>query len=284
MRYHALCVLYIVLVLAGCSQTFSLSPTPSLSQISNEYGFQRFQGTQTSLEPGTLITLEQSGEGLAEITPVCWRHQAFPALPPARPVSGAESDLKRQLGDWHDFEPAYLKNLQAKFPEVEEIQLRLRNASVVENSAMELYQGLSARSQACQEVVAAREAKGETVYTILKVLRADVTYNVIGVDRSRIIGKFPQKVLAKLKTELGGSSVSTFNQTIKGSGLQLAFQADIIGTGLESLTEPKDTEISDSKSEEFSRIARLTKAQRKSIIQKTAILMTKTSDADEYQK
>lgn len=276
MRYHALRALYVILVLAGCSQT------PTLSQISNEYGFQRFQAPQKVLEPGTLITFEESGEGLTAITPVCWRHQAFSRLPLARTVSGTELDLKSQLGTWQNLEPAYLKNLQSKFPEVENIQFRLRYASVLENTYTELYKGLPTRLQPCHDAIAAREASGETVYTTLKVLNGDVTYKVIGVKRSRMVGKLPQKTLERLKAELGGSSVSTFNQTIEGATLQMAFQSDMIGLATQPtpLAENEDEAISDNESGKFSRISRITKAQRQSTIQKMAILSRGTSDAD----
>ena len=142
MRFHALCALYVAVALAGCSQT------QTLSQISNENGFQRIQSPPKVLEPGTLITFEESGAGLTAITPVCWRHQAFKLLRPARSVPGVELNLKRQLGDWQNLEPAYLQNLQTKFPKVDDIELRLRNVSVVENTATELYKGLPARPQA----------------------------------------------------------------------------------------------------------------------------------------
>ena len=281
MRFHALCALYVIIVLAGCSHS------QTLSQISNEYGFQRFQGPQKVLEPGTLIALEKSGESLATITPVCWRHQAFPSLRPARSVLGVESGLRRGLGDWHDLEPAYLKNLQVKFPNVENIQLRLRNASILENSDTELYKGLPTRLQSCQDAIATREANGETVYTILKVLKADVTYKVIGVERSRLKGKLPQKTLERLKVELGGSSVSTFDQTIMGATLHVAFQPDIIGMAsplAEAESLPTSEAKSPSSSGEHPRISRLTTAQRQSIIQRMAVLSRETSDADRFQK
>lgn len=294
MRYHALRALYVILVLAGCSQT------PTLSQISNEHGFQRLQAPQRVLEPGTLITFDESSEGLTALTPVCWRHQAFPALRPAQRVSGAELNLRGQLGDWHSLDPAYLKNLQTKFPEVEDIQLRLRNASILENSDTELYKGLSTRSQPCQDAIAAREANGETVYTTLKVLHADVTYKVIGVKRSRLVGKLPQKTLERLKTELGGLSVDTFNQTIEGATLQVAFQSDIIDLASQptplaeaegvptieakSMSSTEDGAILDTESGKFHRISRLTEAQRQSLIQKMAILSKGTSDADRLQR
>ncbi len=294
MRFHTLCALYVIMVLGGCSQ--------SLSQISNEHGFQRFQGPSKFLQPGTLIVLEESGEGLTALSPVCWQDQAFPTLRPARAVPGAESDLKGHLGgDWHDIEPAYLTALQGKFPEVDGIQLRFRSASVVQYSDTELYKGISTRVQSCQDAIAAREANGETVYTVLKVLKADVTYNVIGVDRSRMLGKLPQKTLERLKTELGGTSVSTFDQTIKGATLQVAFQADTIG--IENFSEPLAKAesdpvsgeeanvvssdagvISDTEAGESPQVSRLTKAQRQSIINKIAILSSKTSDADRLQE
>ena len=221
MRYHTLCVLYVLIVLSGCSQT--------LSQISNEHGFQRLQAPQKNLEPGTLITYEESGESFAVITPVCWRHQAFPGMPPARSVSRAERDLIGEFGDWHDLAPTYLEKIQETFPQVDDIELRLANATVAQYSDEELYKGLSTRSEPCQDAVLAREGSGETVYTILKVLNADVTYKITGVDRNRMVGKLPQRILERLKTELGGSSVSIFEQTIKGAKLQVAFQSDIIG-------------------------------------------------------
>ncbi len=316
MRFHALCALYVIVVLGGCSQT--------LSQISNEHGFQRIQGPSKTLGPGTLIVLEESGDSLAVLTPVCWQPQAFPGLPPARAVPGAESALKGKFGDWHDFEPPYLKALREEFPKVEEIQLRFRNTSVFQYSETDLYKGIPARLQSCRDAVAAREAKGETVYTILKALKADVTYKVIGVDRSRLVGKLPQKTLERLKTKLGGSSINTFTQTIAGATHQVAFQADIIGlenfslpladpegdpimdtqpkplTDKESVSpgEPqamssdeansvstmKNAEISNMESGEFSRRSRLTQAQRQLIIQKMAILRNEISDADRLQQ
>lgn len=316
MRFQAVCALYMVVVLAGCSQT--------LSQISNENGFQRFQAPQKVLEPGTLITFEESGEGLTAITPICWRHQAYKVLRPARSVPGTALDLKRQLGDWHFLEPAYLKNLQEKFPEVKDIELRLQNARVVENSDTELYKGLPTRSKSCQAAITAREANGELVYTILKVLKADVMYKVIGVDRNRLAGKIPQKSLERLKAELGGSSLSTFEQTIKGTALPMAFQADIIGIvppptslgetdsvppmGAESMASTEgesvpplkstgmpmeegdsapDVEkraISDAEPDESPKVSRLTKTQKKLMIKKMAILSRGTSDVDRYQK
>ncbi len=221
MRYHTLCVLYVLIVLSGCSQT--------LSQISNEHGFQRLQAPQKNLEAGTLITYEESGESFTVINPVCWRHQAFPGMPPARSVSRAEHDLMAEFGDWHDLAPTYLEKIQERFPKVDDIELRLANASVSQYSDTDLYKGLATRSKPCQDAVAAREDNGETVFTILKVLNADVTYKVTGVDRNRMVGKLPQRTLERLKTELGGSSVSIFEQTIKGAKLQVAFQPDIIG-------------------------------------------------------
>lgn len=221
MRYFTLCVLYVLIVLSGCSQT--------LSQISNEHGFQRLQSPQKNLEPGTLITYEESGESFAVITPVCWRHQAFQGMPPIRSVSRAEQELISEFGVWHDLAPTYLEKIQEKFPQVDDIELRLANASVSQYSDTDLYKGLSTRSESCQDAVIAREGNGETVYTVLKVLNADVTYRITGVDRNRMVGKLPQRTLERLKTELGGSSVSVFEQTVKGAKLQVAFQPDIIG-------------------------------------------------------
>ena len=316
MRFQAVCALYIVVVLAGCSQT--------LSQISNENGFQRFQSTQKVLEPGTLVTFEESQEGLSSITPVCWRYQAYKALSPTRSVPDAALGLRRQLGDWHHLEPEYLKHLQAKFPEVEDIELRLKNPKVVENSDTELYKGLSTRSKSCQAAVAAREANGEVVYTILKVLKADVSYKIIGVDRNRLRGKISQKPLQRLKAELGGSSLSTFEQSIKGTAVPMAFQADIIGvvtspisSGEMDSVPPMDAEsvattqeespptleskvtpvedgdslpdveqvaISDAEPGGLPRVSRLTKTQKQLMIKKMAILSRETSDVDRYEK
>ena len=304
MRFHILCTLYVIVVLAGCSTTHS--------EISSDYGFQRLQAPQKVLEPGTLITYEESGEGVTAITPVCWRHQAFPRMRQAPAVPDAQSELRREFGDWYSLDTAYLENLQAKFPEVEDIQLRLRNASVSQYSDAELYKGLSTRSQPCQDAIAAREDGGETVYTVMKVLNADVTYQVIGVDRNRMRGKLPQKILERLKTELGGSSVSTFNQTITGTTHQVAFQPDIIGIAppfaemeseqtieAKSMSSAEPSTIQSEKSEliskseetetqdelaDFSKLPRLTTDERQTIIQKIAVLSSRTSDADRYEK
>ncbi len=310
MRFHTVCILYVLIVLGGCSQT--------LSQISNDHGFQRLQTPQKNLEPGTLITYEESGASFAVINPVCWRHQAFPGMPPARSVSRAERDLIGELGDWHDLAPTYLEKIQETFPQVDDIELRLANASVAQYSDTDLYKGLTTRSKPCQDAVVAREGNGETVYTILKVLNADVTYKVTGVDRNRMVGKLPQRTLERLKTELGGSSVSIFEQTIKGAKLQVAFQSDIIGIAGSttssadvpnaSAMDKKSMNSSESQSDsspedettstdevtseaptekaamETSRVPQVTKAERELMIKKIAVLSKKRSDADQLQQ
>ncbi len=249
MRFHTWCSIFIIVVCSGCSQTFS--------QISNEYGFQRLQTPHKILKPGTLIAFEESGDGRITIIPVCWKNQAFPQLLTPQAAPEAATNVKRHLENWIELEPEYLGTLQAKFPEIQDIQLRLENASVAQYSDTELYEALSTRSPSCQDAVATREANGETVHTVLKVLTADATYKVIGIERSRMAGRLPQELLERLKTEFGASSVSTFNQTLKGSRLPMAFQSDIIG---------------------------LEDEERQPIIQKVAILNRNTSDADRLQK
>ena len=310
MRFHTVCILYVLIVLGGCSQT--------LSQISNDHGFQRLQAPQKNLEPGTLITYEDSGESFAVITPVCWRHQAFPGMPPARSVSRAERDLIGELGDWHDLAPTYLEKIQETFPQVDDIELRLANASVAQYSDTDLYKGLATRSKPCQDAVVAREGNEETVYTILKVLNADVTYKVTGVDRNRMVGKLPQRTLERLKTELGGSSVSIFEQTIKGAKLQVAFQSDIISIAgsttssadisnessmdeksmtsseNQSAPSPEDESMSTDEGNSLpltekaamvtSRAPQITKAERELMIKKIAVLSKRRSDADQLQQ
>ncbi|MEC4679518.1 MAG: hypothetical protein VST67_02315 [Nitrospirota bacterium] len=134
-----------------------------------------------------------------------------------------------------------MKRAQAKYPDIDEIELRLSNYSVLEYSDAKLYEGIISRSKPCQDAVAAREAKGETVYTVLRVLKADVTYHIIGKDRVRHKeGKLSQKVLEGLKVELGGSSISTFGQTIQGSALHWGLKPDIIA--VETLTDAVATD------------------------------------------
>lgn len=271
MKFYVLCVICSIVLLSGCSHT--------LSQVIKEYGFQRIQPHQNALEPGTLITFEDSGKGLVAITPVCWRHQAFPTLLPPAPT--ADSELKKYLSDTFSLESEYLEKIQAKFPDVLDIQLRLGNASVSQYSDVKLLDGIALRSQPCQAAVAAREKNGETVHTVLKTLQTDITYEVIGVERSRLKGKLPQKTLERLKTELGGSSVSTFDQTIKGSALHVAFKSDIIGVATIPSAETKP--IASAESEGPPRVPQLTNTQRQSIIQNVAILSKVTSDADRLQ-
>ncbi len=259
MRFHTLCILLILFLSSACSQMYS-----SLSGPSNEMGFQRLQTAQKNLEPGTVIAFEESGEGRTAVTPICWKHQAFPRL--LSPQSDPEGavDWKREVDGWVDLEPEYLDVLQVKFPEVQDIQLLPRHASVSQYSDKALSEAVETRSQPCRDAIAAREANGETVYTVVKVLTADMTYRVVGVERGRMTGKLPHLLLERLKSELGGTSVSTFNQTISGSRLPIAFQADII----DSKSVPSST----------------TKDERQSMMQKVAILADSTSDADRLQK
>ena len=259
MRIHTLCTFFLLILCSACSQMHS-----SLSAPSNEMGFQRLQTAQKNLEPGTVIAFEESGEGMTAVVPVCWKHQAFPRLLSPQSAPEVAVDLKREVDGWVDLEPEYLDVLQTKYPEIQDIQLLPRHASVSQYSNKALSEAVETRSQPCREAVAAREANGETVYTVVKVLTADMTYKVIGVERDRMTGKLPHVLLERLKTDLGGSSVSTFNQTIKGSRLPIAFQADVVGPkGVPSF---------------------ITKDERQSMMQKVAILADNASDADRLQK
>jgi len=277
----------------------------------NEHGFQRFQPPHKTIEPGTLVVLENLGENVVSAIPVCWRHQAFPTLQAPKSNPTVELELRSKVGDTFNLEPAYLKRAQAKYPDIDEIELRLSNYSVLEYSDAKLYEGIVSRSKPCQDAVAAREAKGETVYTVLRVLKADVTYHIIGKDRIRHKeGKLSQKVLEGLKAELGGSSISTYAQTIQGSALHWGLKPDIIA--IETLTHAvaqdavspdvvatdaassdvvaqdaasPDAVASDAASpdvvaSELLKAPRLTEAQRSSIIKRAAILSYGKSDAD----
>ncbi len=259
MRFHTLCTFFILILCSACSQMYS-----SLSESSHEIGFQRLQTAQKNLESGTIIAFEESGEGITAVIPVCWKHQAFPRLLPPQSAPEVAVDWKREVDGWVDLEPEYLEVLQTKYPEVQDIQLLPRHASVSQYSDKVLSEAVETRSQPCRDAVSLREANGETVYTVVKVITAEMTYKVIGVERGRMTGKLPHITLERLKTELGGSSVSTFNQTIKGARLPIAFQADIIGS----------EGISSS----------ITQEERQSMIQKVAILVDDASDADRLQK
>ena len=265
----------------------------------NEHGFQRFQPPHKIIEPGTLIVIENVDEKVVSVIPVCWRQQAFPTLLTPKSNPTAELEFKNKVKDTYSLEPAYLQRVKAKYPDVDEIELLLSNPSILEYPDAKLYEGIASRSNACKDAVTAREAKGDRVYTVLRVLKADATYKIIGEDRTRHVkGKLPQKVLEDLKKELGGSSISTFGQTIKGASLHWGLQPDIIA--FESLpaamaaaaatpdanpteaTAPdaNPAEAAASSPMEAIKAARLSEMERKSIIQKVAILKYGKSDAD----
>ena len=259
MRFHTLYMFFILILCSACSQMHS-----SLSEPSNEIGFQRLQTAQKNLEPGTVIAFEEAGEGMTAVIPVCWKHQAFPRLLSPQSDPEAVVGLKKEVDGWVDLETEYLDVLRTKYPEVQNIQLLPQHASVSQYSGKALSEAVETRSQPCRDAVAAREANGESVYTVVKVLTADLTYKVIGEERDRMTGKLPHVLLERLKTDLGGSSVSTFNQTITGGRLPIAFKSDIIDLpGIPDST---------------------TKAERQSMMQKMALLADNVSDADRFQK
>jgi len=222
MRFHPFYVIFSIIFLTGCSTT-----TPT--NVMNEHGFQRFQPPHKGIEPGTLVILEDIDEKAVAVTPVCWRQQAFPTLLAPKSNPAVEAEFRGEIADSFDLEAAYLERAQAKYPEIDEIEVRLANPSVLEYSDIALYEGIPSRSKVCLDAVAAREANGQTVYTILRVLKADVTYEVIGKDRTRYVrGKLPQKVLERIKTQIGGSTISAYDQTIKGNALHWGLKPDII--------------------------------------------------------
>jgi len=293
MRFYTYSIIFSLVLLTGC--------TKPLTNVMNDHGFQRFQPPHKMIEPGTLIVIERVDEKVTSVIPVCWRPQAFPTLraPTSNPT--AEVELKGKIGDTFILETAYLERVKAKYPDIDEIELRLSNPAVLEYPDAKLYAGIASRSQPCKDAVAAREAKGDRVYTVLRVLRADAIYEIIGKDRTRHKeGKLPQKILEDLKAELGGSSISTFSQTIKGSSLHWGLQPDIIAFESIPKSEPvdatvPDTEPADAASPDVSpesapaddvglsealKAPRLSDIERKSIIQGVAILQYGKSDAD----
>ena len=238
MRFYTYSIIFSLVLLTGCMKP--------LNNVMNDHGFQRFQPPHKTIEPGTLIVLENVGEKVTSVIPVCWRQQAFPTLLAPKSNPTAEVELKSKIGDTFILETAYLERVKAKYPDIDEIELRLSNPAVLEYPDAKLYEGIASRSKPCKDAVAAREAKGDRVYTVLKVLRADATYEIIGKDRTRHkAGKLPQKILEDLKAELGGSSISTYSQTIKGSSLHWGLQPDIIA--FESLPniDPADAAVPD---------------------------------------
>ena len=221
MRFHPIYAMIFLVFLTGCSTT--------VTNVMNEHGFQRFQPPHKGIEPGTLIVVEDVDEHMVAVTPVCWRRQAFPTLLAPKSNPAIEAELRGNIADSFMLEPAYLKRVQTKHPEIDEIEARLSNPSVLEYTDTALYTGLPSRSKACTDAVSARESNGQTVYTILRVLKGDVTYQVYGKDRTRnVAGKLPQKVLENIKTQIGGSAISTFEQTIKGNALHWGLKQDII--------------------------------------------------------
>lgn len=235
----------IVLLLAGLLCTACGAKT--FSEELGKLGYQRFQPPRKNIEAGTLVVLEKLPEGAVAVHPVCWRDQAFPGLTEAEPDPTASQAMKKKVEKTFKLEAEYVKQIKAnvKYSQVEDISLTLQNVSVPEYSDADLLGKIGNRTANCAAAVRRRvEGKGQTVYTVLSVLRADVIYAVKGKSDIGGGAGLPPEVLEGLKLDLGGSVSSTTDQTIRGNALHWGLKPDVFnvappasGLGLVRVTE-----------------------------------------------
>ncbi len=217
---RSLLVTALSILLIGCNE---------LDDAIGKLGFQRFQPPRTTIQPGTLVVIEKSGwESI--ITPVCWREQAFPGLADPKPNVTIAQEIAKKVKNTLKLEAEYLDKIkgQAQFSRIQDITLNLSNTTVPEYSDADVYGAFPNRLKECDMAVARREERGQTVYTTMQVIRADVTYKIstdTSLDGS--IG-LPPEVLEGLRLELGGSTANDLEQTITGSGLTWGFKPDTI--------------------------------------------------------
>jgi hypothetical protein len=210
-------------VLAGCAPaTFS----KELAKL----GYQRFQPPRIRIEPGTLIVIEEAGDGAISVQPVCWRDQAFPGIEEAVADPTFAQELKKNLEKTFELEAEYLDKIKANanYSRVDEITLTIQNASIPGYSDADLMGSIGDRSPRCTEAVRRREqTKGEDVYTVLSVLRADVVYTIGSTSEVGGKVKLPEELLEGLKVELGGSRKNAEDQTITGTQLHWGLKSDV---------------------------------------------------------
>jgi hypothetical protein len=172
------------------------------------------------LAPGILIAID-STTGEARVRIICWRDQAYPKLQDPLPSATATNDLRSSAEKTFAIEAGFLASLkaQAKYQSIENIELTISNAEVLEYATADLYEKYDARVSACSQAVKDTEKVGVPVYTVLQALKADVTYHVVTSQSATVGGGLPPGAFDQLKAQLGGTTANKSDLTVTGTGL-----------------------------------------------------------------
>jgi hypothetical protein len=206
MQHHTLVFIISASLLTACGST------TTLCGALKDQGFTCVETPRKTIAPGTLYDSANPG------APVCWSYQAYPGLPESQTSETVTMAIRSSFAKSFGFDADAMDKIRAKaaFSMVENIDISIQNAVVVENSFTDLYKGKAQRDPDCTKVVNKLIEQKHTIKTVLRALRADVVYSVQTGSRSStdLAG-----ILGGLTAELGGSSMDATTQTISGASL-----------------------------------------------------------------
>jgi len=194
---------------------------PHASDFMRLYGYTEIRPPSGLLEPGSLVAITRRDPLEAKL--ICDARSSLGDSVQLVRSQTASGTLKKMQGHSSTLDVQVLNMIRqnARYRQVESIEVTLRNVCIVEISDAAILEALSQRSPSCAYAVKQRVLQGYTLTMISSALMADVSYTVGWAQQAEEQLSESDKVgiLHELSATLGGSVEAVTSAAIHANGL-----------------------------------------------------------------